>query len=87
MFLSAKENNEDLKVSIAIGLHPAISIAAAYQAAYGVDEMEIANSLLDGRLTLCKSDYTQLFVPAHAEIVLEGRILKDTSMKNGWLKC
>lgn len=78
-FSFAKEHNEDLRVSIAIGLHPAISIAAAYQAAYGVDEMEIANSLLDGRLTLCKSDYTQLFVPVHAEIVLEGRILKDTS--------
>ena len=26
-YLSAKENNEDLKVSIAIGIHPAISIA------------------------------------------------------------
>ena len=76
-FSFAKDHNEDLRVSIAIGLHPAISIAAAYQAAYGVDEMEIANSLLDGKLALSKSDYTQLFIPAHAEIVLEGRILKD----------
>jgi 2,5-furandicarboxylate decarboxylase 1 len=78
-YLSAKENNEDLKVSIAIGLHPAISIAAAYQAAYGIDEMEIANSLLNGKLTLSKSDYTQLLIPAHAEIVLEGNILKDVT--------
>jgi UbiD family decarboxylase len=78
-FSFAKDHNEDLRVSIAIGLHPAISIAAAYQAAYGVDEMEIANSLLDGKLALSKSDYTQLFIPAHAEIVLEGRILKDVS--------
>jgi UbiD family decarboxylase len=38
-FSFAKDHNEDLRVSIAIGLHPAISIAAAYQAAYGVDEM------------------------------------------------
>jgi 2,5-furandicarboxylate decarboxylase 1 len=70
-FLFAKEHNEDLRVAIAI--------AAAYQAAYGVDEMEIANSLLDGKLTLSKSHYTQLLIPAHAEIVLEGRILKDVS--------
>jgi UbiD family decarboxylase len=35
--------------------------------------------LLDGKLALSKSDYTQLFIPAHAEIVLEGRILKDVS--------
>jgi 2,5-furandicarboxylate decarboxylase 1 len=78
-YLSAKENNEDLRVSIAVGIHPTISIAAAYQAAYGVDEMGIANSLLDGKLIMSKSDYTQLLIPAHAEIVLEGTILKDVT--------
>jgi 2,5-furandicarboxylate decarboxylase 1 len=78
-YLSAKENNEDLRVSIAVGIHPAISIAAAYQADYGVDEMGIANSLLDGKLIMYKSDYTQLLIPAHAEIVLEGTILKDVT--------
>ncbi len=78
-FSFAKEHNEDLKVSIAIGLHPAVSVAAAYQAAFGIDELEIANSLLDGKLTLSKSTYTELFIPAHAEIVLEGKILKDVT--------
>jgi UbiD family decarboxylase len=73
----AKDHGEDLKVAIAIGVHPAVSIAAAYQAAYGVDEMLIANSLLEGRLALAKTSYSQLYVPSHAEIVLEGRILKD----------
>ena len=76
-FSIAKEHNEDLRVSIAIGLHPAISIAAAYQAVSGLDEMEIANSLLYGTLELCKSNYSELFIPTHAEIILEGKILKD----------
>jgi 2,5-furandicarboxylate decarboxylase 1 len=76
-FTYAREHGEDLKVTIAIGVHPAVSIAAAYQAAYGVDEMLIANSLLEGKLTLSKTSYSQLYVPSHAEIVLEGRILKD----------
>ena len=76
-FIYACEHGEDLKVTIAIGVHPAVSIAAAYQAAYGVDEMLIANSLLEGKLTLSKTSYSQLYVPNHAEIVLEGRILKD----------
>src|ERR687892_275847 len=76
-FTFAREHGEDLRVSVAIGLHPAISVAAAYQAAYGISEMEIANSLLGGKLTFAKSEYTQLLIPAHAEIVLEGRILKD----------
>jgi UbiD family decarboxylase len=44
-FTYARDHGEDLKVAIAIGVHQAVNIAAAYQAAYGVDEMLIANSL------------------------------------------
>lgn len=76
-FTYARDHGEDLKVAIAIGVHPAVSIAAAYQAAYGVDEMLIANSLLEGKLSLTKTNYSQMYVPTHAEIVIEGRILKD----------
>lgn len=76
-FTYAKDHGEDLKVAIGIGVHPAVSIAAAYQAAYGVDEMLIANSLLDGRLSLTRTSYSQLYVPSHTEIVIEGKILKD----------
>jgi UbiD family decarboxylase len=76
-YCSATEHGEDLKVAITIGVHPAVSIAAAYQAAYGVDEMLIANSFLDGELTLSKSHYSELYIPTYSEIVLEGRILKD----------
>ena len=76
-FTYAREHGEDLKVTITIGVHPAVSIAAAYQAAYGVDEMWIANSFLEGTLTLSRTSYSRLYVPSHAEIVLEGRILRD----------
>lgn len=76
-FTYARDHGEDLKVAIAVGVHPAISIAAAYQAAYGVDEMLIANSLLENKLSLTKTAYSQLYVPTHAEIVIEGKILKD----------
>jgi UbiD family decarboxylase len=83
-FTYARDHGEDLKIAIAIGVHPAISIAAAYQAAYGVDEMLIANSLLEGKLALAKAGYSQLNVPAHAEIVVEGRILKDRTQEE-WM--
>lgn len=73
----AKDHGEDLKVAITVGVHPAVSIAAAYQAAYGVDEMLIANSFLGGKLALSKAQSTGLHVPQHAEIVIEGRILSD----------
>jgi 2,5-furandicarboxylate decarboxylase 1 len=76
-FTYAKDHGEDLKISITIGVHPAVSIAAAYQAAYGIDEMWIANSLLGGKLLLSKTSYSQIYVPSNAEIVIEGKILKD----------
>jgi 2,5-furandicarboxylate decarboxylase 1 len=76
-FTYARDHGEDLKIAVGIGVHPAVNIAAAYQAAYGVDEMLIANSLLEGKLRLSKTSYSQVYVPSHAEIVLEGRILTD----------
>lgn len=80
----AKEHGEDLKVTIAIGVHPAISIASAYQAAYGFDEMILANSLLKGELSLSRSDYSGLYVPTFSEIILEGVILHDRTAEE-WM--
>ena len=76
-FTFAKEHGEDLKVAITIGVHPAISIASAYQAEWGKDEIAIANSLLGGKLTLSPLPFTGLTVPSGTEIVMEGKILQD----------
>jgi UbiD family decarboxylase len=76
-FTDAKEHGEDLKIAITVGVHPAISIAGAYQADWGKDEINIANSLLGGKLTLAKLPFSGLNVPSGSEIVLEGKILRD----------
>lgn len=76
-FINAKEHGEDLKIAITVGVHPAVSIAGAYQAEWGKDEIDIANSLLGGKLTLSKLPFTGLNVPSGTEIVLEGKILQD----------
>jgi len=76
-FIDAKEHGEDLKIAITVGVHPAISIAGAYQAEWGKDEIDIANSLLNGKLTLAKLSSSGLNVPSGAEIVMEGKILHD----------
>jgi UbiD family decarboxylase len=73
----AKEHGEDLRVSIIIGAHPAISIASAYQASYGEDELGIANALMGGRLLVTKAPLSGLQVPSRSEILMEGRILLD----------
>ena len=76
-FVNAKEHGEDLRVAVTVGVHPAISIAGAYQDEWGKDEINIANSLLNRKLTLSKTPIHGLNVPSNAEIVMEGRILSD----------
>ena len=76
-FMDAKEHGEDLKVAITVGVHPAISIAGAYQAQWGDDEMHIANSLMNNDLELKKLSFSGLAVPSNSEIVIEGKILQD----------
>ena len=76
-FIDAKKHHEDLKIAITVGVHPAISIAGAYQAEWGKDEIDIANSLLGEKLTLTKLPFTGLNVPSGSEIVMEGKILQD----------
>ena len=76
-FVDARDHGEDLKVAISIGVHPAVSIAGAYQAEWGKDELGIANSLLGGKLTVSKLPFSGMSVPSGTEIVIEGKILRD----------
>src|SRR3970282_205187 len=72
------------KFAITIGVHPAISIAGAYQADWGKDELDIANSILGGKLRLAQCPYSGMFVPSGAEIVMEGRISRNKTHKE-WM--
>lgn len=76
-FADAKSHGEDLRVSVTIGVHPAVLIAGAYQTDWGRDETYIANSILRGGLSLSECPYSGLYVPSGSEIVLDGRILPD----------
>lgn len=77
-FMHATEHGEDLKVAVVVGVHPAILIAGAYQAGWGQEEMGVAGALLNG-LEMASLQWSGLSVPASAEIVMEGRILQDTT--------
>lgn len=83
-YMDARNHGEDLKVSVTVGVHPAVSIAGAYQHDWGKDEMYIANSVLGDKLTLTKCPYSKLDVPSGSEIVMEGRILRDKTHKE-WM--
>ena len=83
-FLHAKKQKMDLQVAITVGVHPAISIAGAYQADWGKDELDIANSILGGKLTLSECPSSGLHVPSGSEIVMEGRILHNKTHRE-WM--
>jgi len=83
-FTFAKNRGKDLPVAITIGVHPAITIACAFQAKWGKNELEIANSLLNNKLTLTKCPSTGFLVPSTAEIVMEGKILRNKTHKE-WM--
>ena len=68
----AKEEKRDLEIAIALGLHPAVSLAATSPAPFGVSEFGIANALLENKMRLIKCENVEAYAPAEAEIVLEG---------------
>jgi UbiD family decarboxylase len=79
----AKEEKQNLDVAIAIGVHPAVMLAAASPVPFGVSEFDVANTLLNNKLNLIKCENVDAFAPAEAEIVLEGRILFDKEVVEG----
>jgi len=79
----AKEAKKDLDVAIAIGVHPAVSLAASSSPPFGVNEFGIANALLDDNLRLVRCVRVDAYAPADAELVLEGRISSDREVVEG----
>lgn len=79
----AKEKNAPLDIAIAIGLHPAVMLASCASVPLGVDEMQVANTLLKGELRMTRCNTVNIMVPADAEIVLEGRILHNKEVDEG----
>ena len=74
-FRMAEEAGEALEIALVIGVHPACILASQAIAALDEDEMEIAGALMGAPVEMVKCKTNRVRVPAHAEIVIEGRIL------------
>jgi 2,5-furandicarboxylate decarboxylase 1 len=79
----AKEAKKDLEVAISIGVHPAILLAASSPVPFGVNEFDVANTLLNSHLKLINCPRVDACAPAEAELVLEGRISATKSVSEG----
>lgn len=83
IFNKNKQLKRDTPIEIIIGAHPSVLIAASYPLSYGIDELWLANSLSKNNLSVVYLDSTDLLVPAHSEIVLEGKIKHDQVVPEG----
>jgi 4-hydroxy-3-polyprenylbenzoate decarboxylase len=74
MARAARARGDKLDIAVTIGNHPAILIAACLYLGLGDDELPIAGALLGGPLDVVKCIGSDLRVPAHCELVLEGKL-------------
>ena len=79
----AREANKDLDISISIGVHPAILLAASSPAPLGVNEFNIANALMNDGLSLVECEHVNAYAPAEAELILEGKISATKEVAEG----
>lgn len=70
----ARARGHDLEIAVAIGNHAAVLLGSQMYVELGDDEFDIVGGLLGEPLELVKCRTVDLEVPAHAEIVLEGRL-------------
>jgi 2,5-furandicarboxylate decarboxylase 1 len=82
-FQMAEEAGDALEVALVIGVHPVCLLASQAIAALDEDEMEIAGALLGHPIEMVKCKTNSVRVPAHAEIVIEGRILPKVREPEG----
>jgi UbiD family decarboxylase len=78
-----KEAKKDLDVSISVGVHPAVLLAASSPVPFGVNEFDVANALIDGGLSLVECEHVNAYAPAEAELVLEGKISATKEVAEG----
>jgi len=79
----AEERGEDLPLAIVIGADPLTLLASQAVAPIDHDELEIAGSLHGAPLEVVKCLGSEIRVPANAEIVIEGRVLRDVREMEG----
>lgn len=79
----ASARGESLPVAVAIGVSPALIIAAASDFPYGVDEIAVAGALQGEPVAMTRCRTVPLEVPAHAEIIMEGIVTPGDEKEEG----
>ena len=82
-FQAAQAKGTDLEIAVIVGAHPAYYLTGATGIPAAYDDYSYAAAYLGEAVELARCQTVDLLVPAGAEYVLEGRILKDTFEDEG----
>lgn len=74
---------QPMEVAIFVGHHPVYAIGAATRSQVEDDEFATIGGLLQEPVELVPCKTVNLSVPAHAEVVIEGRIMPDSWIEDG----
>ena len=80
---AAEARGQALPVAFAIGVHPAIALGCLAIGSIDEDERAIMGGLLGEPLELVKCETSDVLVPAHAEMIIEGEILPHERTPEG----
>jgi 2,5-furandicarboxylate decarboxylase 1 len=81
---SAEANGRPLDIAVALGVEPALLIAAVVKAGpQGPDKMDMAGALRGAPVDLVRAETVAVDVPARAEIIIEGRVLPGVREAEG----
>lgn len=78
----AEALGEGAEIAIVIGIEPSILLASVSCAPFS-DKLALAGALRQSPVEICRGLLSQVWIPARAEIVLEGRLISGVREKEG----
>jgi len=81
--VAAERRGAPLECAIVVGIDPVTLLASQASTPFGVDELEIAGALRGEPLPVVRCTTVDVDVPAHAEFVIEGKILPGVREPEG----
>lgn len=74
IYKAAEEKGEELSIAVAIGVDPALLVGAVAKSPGTISELDVAGALNGEPLKVVECETCDLWVPANAEIVIEGKV-------------
>ncbi len=88
MMRAMKRGEKVMQAAIVIGVDPITwAMSSSKLAGLGDDELALAGGFRDKPVEVVKCETSDLYVPAHAEIVIEGEMPMDVETEGHMVKC